>query len=75
MWPPGPAVTLEGDAEPGVWGGTSNAYMLVYVREESVTEVLKTVTDEDIPPHLKTRFDFEEEEEEKKRKQRQVLWP
>ncbi|EKX50612.1 hypothetical protein GUITHDRAFT_66749, partial [Guillardia theta CCMP2712] len=35
---------------------TSNAYMLVYVRESAVDEVLRPLTHDDIPDHLRQRF-------------------
>eukprot|EP00960_Hanusia_phi_P046527 757889-Hanusia_phi.AAC.4 len=49
---------------------TSNAYMLVYVRESAVAEVLRPLTHEEIPDHLRQRFRLEEEEEELRRKEK-----
>eukprot|EP01091_Cochliopodium_minus_P013005 TRINITY_DN4079_c0_g3_i1.p1 TRINITY_DN4079_c0_g3~~TRINITY_DN4079_c0_g3_i1.p1 ORF type:complete len:1076 (-),score=375.30 TRINITY_DN4079_c0_g3_i1:2-3229(-) len=54
------------------WGENSeysreaNAYMLVYIRDTDVNDVLSEVTASVIPPHIKKQF--EEEELEKKRK-------
>lgn len=35
---------------------TSSAYMLVYVRETDLPQVMRPVTDDDIPTHLRERF-------------------
>jgi ubiquitin carboxyl-terminal hydrolase 7 len=37
----------------------TSAYMLVYIRDSDREEILKEVPVEEIPPHLKTRFDEE----------------
>ncbi|KAJ7030553.1 hypothetical protein C8F04DRAFT_1222353 [Mycena alexandri] len=38
---------------------SSNAYVLVYIRESAIDQVLAPFTDEDIPPHIKARLDEE----------------
>ncbi|KAG0304741.1 hypothetical protein BGZ98_005084 [Dissophora globulifera] len=48
----------------------TNAYMLVYVRDESMDEVLKPLTSADIPEHLQRRLDDERLAQENKRKER-----
>ena len=47
----------------------ANAYMLVYVRDDDLAEVMGEVTSNDIPPLLRQRLLKEEEEEEMKRKE------
>lgn len=42
--------------------GMSNAYMLVYIRDSVLNEIVKPVTLEEIPQHLQTRFAEEEEQ-------------
>ena len=37
----------------------TNAYMLVYVRDSHIGQVLQEVKDEDIPEHLKRKFQEE----------------
>lgn len=49
----------------------TNAYMLVYVRESAVREVLAPFTDEDTPPHLKRRLDEERLQIEAKKRERE----
>ena len=46
----------------------SNAYMIVYVKQEAVSDVLRPLDTHDIPTHLRDRFKIEEEEEELRRK-------
>ncbi|KAG2175621.1 hypothetical protein INT43_001268, partial [Umbelopsis isabellina] len=48
----------------------TNAYMLVYMRESMMDEILSDVTTNDIPPHLKRRLDEERVAMEQKRKER-----
>lgn len=48
----------------------TNAYMLVYLRECMMDEILSDVTTADIPPHLKRRLDEERIVMEQKRKER-----
>jgi ubiquitin carboxyl-terminal hydrolase 7 len=48
----------------------SNAYMLVYLRDTDITELLAKIPDSDIPVHLKGRFDAEEQAEELKKKEK-----
>jgi len=43
----------------------TNAYMLVYVREEERSEMMKEIPIEEIPKHLKQRFDEENKVNEK----------
>uniref|UniRef100_A0A0N5B3Q9 Ubiquitin carboxyl-terminal hydrolase 7 n=1 Tax=Strongyloides papillosus TaxID=174720 RepID=A0A0N5B3Q9_STREA len=57
-----------GDASEKVGKPYSGAYMLAYIREDSISEVLNPVNDEDIPKELKERFLVEEKEEEARRK-------
>ena len=59
------------------WGEKSeysrepNAYMLVYIRDTDVNDVLSEVPSSAIPPHIKRKF--EEEELEKKKKNQEKL--
>uniref|UniRef100_A0A0N4ZHR3 Ubiquitin carboxyl-terminal hydrolase 7 n=1 Tax=Parastrongyloides trichosuri TaxID=131310 RepID=A0A0N4ZHR3_PARTI len=57
-----------GDASEKVGKPYSAAYMLAYIREDAIGEVLNPVTEEDVPKELKERFLVEEKEEEERRK-------
>ncbi|KAI8605315.1 cysteine proteinase [Dissophora ornata] len=48
----------------------TNAYMLVYVRDNTMDEVLKPLAASDIPEHLQRRLDDERIAQENKRKER-----
>ena len=48
----------------------SNAYMLVYVRESDMAQIVCDATEEDIAEHLKVRLKKEQEEKERKRKEK-----
>ncbi|XP_065066038.1 ubiquitin carboxyl-terminal hydrolase 7-like [Rhopilema esculentum] len=48
----------------------TNAYMLVYVRDSHIGQVLQEVRDEDIPEHLKRKFQEEKRLEAQRRKER-----
>lgn len=49
----------------------TNAYMLVYIRETELDEVLKEVTEADIPVAIRERIEKEREELERKRLERE----
>ncbi|ORY41889.1 cysteine proteinase [Rhizoclosmatium globosum] len=49
----------------------TNAYMLVYVRENASDEILKPIETEDIPEHLRQRFEEERLATEQKRRDRE----
>ncbi|ETW85794.1 cysteine protease [Heterobasidion irregulare TC 32-1] len=49
----------------------TNAYMLVYIRETGIDEVLSPFKEEDTPAHLKRRLDEERLQIEAKRKERE----
>ncbi|KAJ3326370.1 hypothetical protein HDU76_012981, partial [Blyttiomyces sp. JEL0837] len=49
----------------------TNAYMLVYVRESDLNEILAPVEDGDIPEHLRVRFDEERLASEQRRKDKE----
>ncbi|KAF5357773.1 hypothetical protein D9756_001634 [Leucocoprinus leucothites] len=49
----------------------TNAYMLVYIRESAINEVLPPFTDEDTPSHLKRRLDEERLQLEAKKRERE----
>ncbi|KAG6878712.1 hypothetical protein C0993_011527 [Termitomyces sp. T159_Od127] len=49
----------------------TNAYMLVYIRESVINEVLASFTEEDTPTHLKRRLDEERLQMEAKKKERE----
>ncbi|KAF8894531.1 hypothetical protein BD779DRAFT_1669025 [Infundibulicybe gibba] len=49
----------------------TNAYMLVYIRESAINEVLAPFTDDDTPPHLKRRLDEERLQIEAKKRERE----
>ena len=48
----------------------TNAYMLVYIRESKVNEILAPFTNDDIPPNLRKRLEEEREANERKRRER-----
>ncbi|KAF8201450.1 hypothetical protein BJ912DRAFT_1019409 [Pholiota molesta] len=48
----------------------TNAYMLVYIRESAINEVLAPFTPEDTPAHLKRRIDEERMQMEAKKRER-----
>jgi ubiquitin carboxyl-terminal hydrolase 7 len=49
----------------------TNAYMLVYVREMAIDEILAPFKEEDTPPHLKRRLDEERLQIEAKKRERE----
>lgn len=51
----------------------TNAYMLVYVRDNAMDEVLKPLQAGDIPEHLQLRLDAERQAIENRRKERDEL--
>ncbi|KAF9438450.1 hypothetical protein BGZ76_007843 [Entomortierella beljakovae] len=48
----------------------TNAYMLVYIRDNAMDEVLKPLTEEDIPSHIPQRLEEERTALENRRKER-----
>ncbi|GAA6000863.1 ubiquitin-specific protease UBP15 [Rhodotorula paludigena] len=48
----------------------TNAYMLVYVRASRVNDVLKPITNEDVPEHLRTRLEKERRDAEQRKRER-----
>ncbi|KAI6652262.1 Ubiquitin carboxyl-terminal hydrolase 7 isoform X1 [Oopsacas minuta] len=49
----------------------TNAYMLVYICEDDMEDIIRTVTEEDIPQYLHQRIEDERQSEALKRKERQ----
>ncbi|TPX31523.1 hypothetical protein SmJEL517_g05139 [Synchytrium microbalum] len=49
----------------------TNAYMLVYIREQNLDEMLSEVTENDIPSHLRQRLEQERMIAEQKRKEKE----
>lgn len=49
----------------------NSAYMLVYIRESRIDQVLLPVTKEDTPPHLQKRLEEEAAEREARKKERE----
>ncbi|KAJ7753267.1 hypothetical protein B0H16DRAFT_1690878 [Mycena metata] len=54
---------------------SSNAYVLVYIRESAIDQVLAPCTDEDIPPHIKARLDEEHLQLEAMKRERELQDP
>ncbi|TDL15584.1 cysteine proteinase [Rickenella mellea] len=52
---------------------STNAYMLVYIRDTAINEVLAPIPQEDIPPHLKRRLDEERLQIEAKKREHLFL--
>ncbi|GAA5992402.1 hypothetical protein JCM11641_002734 [Rhodosporidiobolus odoratus] len=48
----------------------TNAYMLVYVRATRVNEILKPITTEEVPEHLRTRLERERRDAEQRKRER-----
>ncbi|KAM0756443.1 cysteine proteinase [Meredithblackwellia eburnea MCA 4105] len=48
----------------------TNAYMLVYVRESQVNEILSPISTEQVPEHLRTRLERERRDAEQRRRER-----
>ncbi len=48
----------------------TNAYMLVYIRETKIPDVLEPITTELVPGHLRARLDRERREAEQKKRER-----
>lgn len=49
----------------------NNAYMLVYIRESRVQEILRPIGEDETPEHLRTRLEREKKDAEQKRKERE----
>lgn len=49
----------------------TNAYMLLYIRKSKIYDMLSPVSDDDVPSHLRERFQRDEEERERKRREKQ----
>ncbi|KAI8808839.1 hypothetical protein BJ742DRAFT_806590 [Cladochytrium replicatum] len=60
-------------ARPGVrpFKRFTNAYMLVYIREAEIDEILAPVTEDDIPEHLRRRLEEERVIYEQKKRERE----
>lgn len=65
------ASNFGGDEGEGAGRSCSNAYMLVYVQQNKISDVLCSVQERDIPRHLRTRFESEKEEELVRRRERE----
>ncbi|KAL3121385.1 hypothetical protein niasHT_004969 [Heterodera trifolii] len=60
-----------GENPEGVGRSFTNAYMLVYIKKSATGEVLGSVSEEDIPDHLKVRFESEKKREMERRIERE----
>lgn len=60
-----------GDESEGGGRSCSNAYMLVYVQQNKISDVLCQVQEKDIPRYLRQRFENEKEEELVRRRERE----
>ena len=49
----------------------NNAYMLVYIREHRLTEILQPIGEDETPTHLRTRLEKEKKDAEQKRRERE----
>lgn len=49
----------------------NNAYMLVYIRESRISEILAPISEDDTPSHLRIRLEREREAADQKRKERE----
>lgn len=64
------AMGLNGRPNVRAYKRFTNAYMLVYIRECMLDEILEPVTEEDIPPHLIKRIEDERLARERRKKER-----
>ncbi|ORX89747.1 ubiquitin carboxyl-terminal hydrolase 5 [Basidiobolus meristosporus CBS 931.73] len=51
----------------------TNAYMLVYIRESALDDILDPIAIEDIPEHLRKRFDAEKAAAEARRREKEEM--
>lgn len=49
----------------------SNAYMLVYVKKNSIDAALSPISEKDIPEHLKNRFEMEKKRDAQRKQERE----
>ncbi|GAA6050111.1 hypothetical protein JCM3770_001378 [Rhodotorula araucariae] len=71
--PQPPQAPQQPGAKPPVKGAMkrfTNAYMLVYIRASRVQSVLKPISTEDVPEHLRTRLERERRDAEQRKRER-----
>lgn len=55
------------------WKQSTSAYMLVYIRKDKLSEILKPSDDSSIPKHIKKQVNYEYEHEMKLKKEREQM--
>lgn len=61
------------EAQALFWKQSTSAYMLVYIRKDKISEILKPSDDSAIPRHIKEQIEYERENELRIKKEREQM--